>query len=165
VVEQLVEFRRQAWLDGFQSVKYSHLHDGVTTLCPFWVISFWAKTFNLHKMVCKPWIRAKQWLKAEVWQKIFKEHRQLVEQATIFLAVLPWDSDPVCSLWRYLGPHWTIRTQQNDLLNVLSDRINEQPGLAEHLHVQGLTLSTKIIEAAGTQDPVTYEASQTFRWI
>ena len=71
----------------------------------------------------------------------------------------------MCSLWRYLGPNWTTGTQQNDLLDILSDRITAQPALAERLQVRGLTLSAKIIEVAATQDPATYKAAQTFRWI
>jgi hypothetical protein len=39
VVRKLVEFRHQAWLDGYQSVKYTHLCDSVTTHFPLWLIA------------------------------------------------------------------------------------------------------------------------------
>jgi hypothetical protein len=89
-------------------------------------------------MVCEPWIGAKEWLNAQVRQKISMEQRELVEAVTVLLATLPWDSMPVCALWCYLGPHWTTGTQQNDLLDILSDRITAQPALAEQLQVKGL---------------------------
>jgi hypothetical protein len=103
-------------------------------------------------MVCEPWIGAKEWLNAQVRQKISMERRELAEAATVLLATLPWDSMPVHTLWCYLGPHWTTGTQQNDLLDILSDHITTQPALAEQLQVKGLALSTKIIEAAATQN-------------
>jgi hypothetical protein len=165
VVNKLVEFRRQAWLDGYQSVKYSHLHDSVTTHFPLWIITFWAEALDLRKTIREPWVSAKEWLNAEVRQKISAERRELAQGATVLLAALPWDSNSVRSLWRYLGPHWTTGTQQNDLLDILSDRITTQPALAERLQVRGLALSAKIIEAAATEDSAVYKATQTFRWL
>ena len=82
----------------------------------------------------------------------------------MLLGILPWDSMPVRALWHYLGPHWTTGTQQNDLLDILSDHITAQPALAEQLQVNGLALSAKIIKAA-TQNATTYKTVQTFRWI
>lgn len=165
VVGKLIEFRRQAWLDGYRSVKYCHLHDSVATHFPLWIISFWAEALELRKTVREPWIGAKEWLNAQVRQKISVERRQLAEAAIVLLATLPWDSMPVRTLWRYLGPHWTTGTQQNDLLDILSDHITAQPVLAEHLQVKGLALSAKIIEAAAMQNTTTYKTAQTFRWI
>ncbi|KIM92294.1 hypothetical protein PILCRDRAFT_361 [Piloderma croceum F 1598] len=145
VVGKLVELRCQAWLDGYQSVNYIHLCDAVSTHFPLWVISFWAKALDLCKMVHEPWVGAKVWLNTEVKQKISAEQRQLAERATILLATLPWDNNPVHSLWCYLGPHWTTGTQQSDLLDILSDRITAQPALAGRLQVKGLALSPKIL--------------------
>ena len=116
-------------------------------------------------MVHEPWVGAKVWLNTEVKQKISAEQRQLAEGATILLATLLWDKNPVHSLWHYLGPHWTTGTQQNDLLDILSDRITAQPALAGCLQVKGLALSPKILQAVATQDTATYEAAQTYQWI
>jgi hypothetical protein len=66
VVGKLVELRRQAWLDGYQSVKYCHLSGAVVTHFLLWVISFWDKVLDLRKTVREPCVRAKVWLNAEV---------------------------------------------------------------------------------------------------
>jgi hypothetical protein len=47
VIKELEQVGRQAWLDGFKSVKYAHLGDGVSTHFPLWLISFWCEVHNL----------------------------------------------------------------------------------------------------------------------
>jgi len=47
MVRKLVDLQHQAWLDGFQSVKYVHLSDAVTTHYPLWLVSFWAAVLDL----------------------------------------------------------------------------------------------------------------------
>ena len=66
VVQRLVELRHQAWLDGYQSVRYIHLGDAATTHFPLWVVSYWETVLDLRKMVHKPWMDAKGWLTMEV---------------------------------------------------------------------------------------------------
>jgi hypothetical protein len=165
VVDRLIELGYQVWLDGYQSVRYIHLSDTVTTHFPLWVVSFWAAVLDIRQTVRKPWAEAKEWLNAETRMVKSIERQQLAEDAKVFLAALPWDSLPVCNLWRFLGPHWTTGSQQSDLLDDLSDRIMAQPDLAEKLCVKGLALSAKIIEAAASQDTDLYRTAQTFRWI
>jgi hypothetical protein len=109
VVARLVELCHQAWLDGYQSVRYVHLSDTVTTHCPLWVISFWALVVDLCKNVQKPWVEAKEWLNAEVCKVRFIERKQLAEDAIVFLAALPWDGPPVRSLWHFLSPRVIAR--------------------------------------------------------
>jgi hypothetical protein len=92
------------------------------------------------------------------------ERRLLAEDARAFFAALPWDSNMVRSMWRYLGPHWTTSSQQNDLLDVLSDRIAAQPDLSDRLQVKNLVLSAKIMEAAA-QTADTYQMAQSFKWL
>jgi hypothetical protein len=41
VVSKLIDRAPQAWLDGYQSVVYSHLQSSVSTHYPLWVVSFW----------------------------------------------------------------------------------------------------------------------------
>jgi hypothetical protein len=48
-VGQLVKLQGQAWLDGFQSIRYMHLSDAVTSHFPFWLVSFWAAALDLCK--------------------------------------------------------------------------------------------------------------------
>jgi hypothetical protein len=62
LVGQLVELQGQALLDGFQSVRYTHLNDAVTIHCPFWLVSFWAAVLDL-------WITAREWVNVEVQTK------------------------------------------------------------------------------------------------
>jgi hypothetical protein len=47
VVRKLVEFGHQAWLDGYQLVKYTHLCDSVMTHFPLWLIALWVTVLDL----------------------------------------------------------------------------------------------------------------------
>lgn len=100
----------------------------------------------------------------EIRQHRSAERRLLAEDAKAFLAALPWDSDTVQSMWHYLGPHWTTSSQQNDLLDVLSDHIAAQPDLSDWLQAKNLALSAKIMEAAA-QTADTYQTAQSFKWL
>jgi uncharacterized coiled-coil protein SlyX len=93
------------------------------------------------------------------------EGRALAADAKAFLGALPWDNDTVRNMWRYLGPHWTTSSMQNDLLDELSGCITAQPDLAARLQVKNLALTAKIMEAAATQTADTYQTAQSFRWI
>ena len=137
----------------------------VTTHFLLWVVSFWAAVLDICQTVQKPWAEAKEWLNAEARMVKSIERQQLAEDAKVFLAALPWDSLPVCNLWRFLGPHWTTGSQQSDLLDDLSDHIMAKPDLTERLCVQGLTLSVKITKAAALQDTGLYRTAWMFRWI
>jgi hypothetical protein len=95
MVGQLVEFQGQAWLDGFQSIRYTHLSDAVTSHYPFWLVSFWAAALDLCKNVYKPWIAAREWVNVEARKKWCPERHQLAEDTRAFLAVLPWDNEAV----------------------------------------------------------------------
>ena len=166
VVGNLVELQYQAWLDGFQSIKYVHISNTVGTHFPLWLISFWAEVVDLQRIMCKPWISPKKWLQAEIQLGKSNKHGQLAEHAQVFLFILPWDSTPVCTMWHYLGPHMTMGSQQSDLLDALSDHIAAKPELNRQLCIKGLALSTKVMEAAAAAgDPHLYQTAQTFKWI
>jgi len=165
VVAKLVEYRSQAWLDGYQSVRYVHLCDAVATYFPLWLISLWETFIDLQANIRQPWLRARDWLCAETKAYKSTERQELAEECKAFLGALPWDSHTVRDLWRYLGSHWTTGTQQNDLLDILGNRITSQADLAEKYSVHSLALTAKIIEAAAMHDPDIYQSSQTFRWI
>jgi hypothetical protein len=165
MVRKLVELQGQAWLDGFQSIRYMHLGDTVITHFLFWLISFWAAVLDMHKDVCKPWISAREWTNAGIHKKWSPELRELAGDTKAFLAALPWDSEPVHVMWCYLGPHMTTSSQQNDMLDNLSDCVAAQQHLAGIMCVKGLALMVKIMEAAATQDVGTYQTEKSFRWI
>jgi hypothetical protein len=156
VVKKLVELKHQAWLDGCKSVKYIHLHDSVTTHFPMWLVSFWDSVIDMQNGIIKPWVAAKEWLAAEIRQKRSIERRQVAEDVRAFLAALPWDSEPVRTMWRFLGRHFTTGSQQDSLLDRLSDCIAAQPDIVGRLCVRSLALSTKILEAATGKKTGTY---------
>ena len=150
MVRKLVELQGQAWLDGFQSVRYMHLGDTVVTHFSFWLVSFWAAVLDMRKDVCKPWISAREWTNARIYKKWSPELRELAGDTKAFLATLPWNNEPVRVMWCYLGPHMTMSSQQNDMLDNLSDHIATQQHLAGIMCVKGLALTVKIMEAAAT---------------
>jgi hypothetical protein len=131
-VQQLVEFSRQAWLDGFQSVHYAHLQSGSgsgTVNCfPLWVITFWNEVLDIRK-ICARWITSRDWIRVQLKQKKSTEHREMAEQASNMLNVLPWgknrpdgvsnSSDPIHTLWRYLGPNWLSDSEQDEMLELI----------------------------------------------
>lgn len=173
IVKKLLEVGQQAWLDGFQSVRYIHLCDAVTTHFPLWVVNFWVDVFFLQNTVRKPWVEAKIWLSAEKRQKVSIERHEAAEDASAMLSALPWgskksgasDDELIHALWRYLGPHWTTGSMQNDMLRDLANRIAAIPDIADRFIVQTSALSSKIVEAYTTQKSDTYHTAQGFRWV
>lgn len=131
VTKELVTIGHQAWLDGFKSVKYVHIGDGVTTRFPLWLISFWSKVHHLQTTVCDPWVKVKAWLATELHQKKALQRCTYAEDVNILLAQLPWgmkkcgvsDTEPIHTMWRYLEPHFTSGSQKNDLLEILCSLI------------------------------------------
>jgi hypothetical protein len=165
VVKKLVDLQHQAWLDGFQSVRYVHLSDAVTTHFPLWLVSFWDAVVDLRKNVYAPWSTAREWLNAEIRQNRSVERHELAGDAKVLLAALPWDSEVVKDMWRYLGTQWTTSSQQNNMLDDLSDRIAAQPHLAATMTVKNLAFSAKILEAAAGKHTGTYQSAKTFAWL
>jgi len=93
------------------------------------------------------------------------ERRELAGDAKVLLAALPWDSEVVKAMWRYLGTQWTTSCQQDDMLDNLSDRITTQPDLVATMTVKNLALSAKILEAAAGKHTGTYQSAKTFAWL
>jgi len=93
------------------------------------------------------------------------ERRELAGDAKVLLAALPWDSEVVKAMWRYLGTQWTTSCQQDDMLDNLSDRITTQPDLVATMTVKNLALSAKILEAAAGKHTGTYQSANTFAWL
>ena len=63
------------------------------------------------------------------------ERHKLAEDVNVLLAALPWgakksgvsDAESIHTLWRFLGPHFTTGSQQNDLLEILRGKIATDP--------------------------------------
>jgi hypothetical protein len=107
-------------------------------------------------------VQAREWLGTELRQQRSRERCALAEDAKAFFRALPWDN-AVRNMWRFIGPHWTTSSMQNDLLGELSNCITAWPHLTTRLQVRNLSL--KIMEAAATQTSDTYQTAQSFRWI
>jgi hypothetical protein len=173
VIKELVQIRHQAWLNGFKSVKYTHLSTGVTTHFPLWLISFWNEVHELRTTVRNPWIKAKAWLMTELHQNKALQCRTYVEDVNILLTELPWginkcdvlDTEPIHTMWRYLGPHFTTGSQQNDLLEILHNHIITNPGLVQCLCVKGVALTAALKGAVATRGMDAYHTGQQFAWI
>ncbi|KAJ6476627.1 hypothetical protein DFH09DRAFT_952195, partial [Mycena vulgaris] len=133
VIRKLVERSRQAWLDGFRSVMYSHLSGGVTTHFPLWVLTYWNLILDFKRDVRGPWVKCSDWLTQQ--KKVSKKNavrEALVDEARLILSMMPWgwakpqglsDSEPAYNLWRFLGPHWLSGSQQNDMLELLRHKV------------------------------------------
>jgi hypothetical protein len=109
----------------------------------------------------------------ELHQKKALQHRTYAEDVNIFLTELPWginkcgvlDTEPIDTMWCYLGPHFTTRSQQNDLLEILHNCIVTDPGLVQRLHVEGVALTAALKGAVATRGMDTYHTGQQFAWI
>ena len=165
VVAKLVKYHSQAWLDGYQSIRYMHLCNAVATYFPLQLISLWETFIDLQANIHQPWLRAQDWLCAKTKAYKSTERQELAEECKAFLGAVPWDSHTVQDVWMYLSFLWTTGTQQNDLLDILGDHIISQADLAKKYSVHSLTLTAKIIEAVVMHDPDIYQSSQTFQWI
>jgi hypothetical protein len=173
VVKKLMHIRHQAWLDGFKSVKYAHISTSVSTHCPWWVISFWNEVHDLRTTVRGPWLTAKAWLAAELRQKRSPQRRAHAEDVSILLAALPWggkkcglsDDEPIHTLWRYLGPHFTTGSQQNDMLEILRTKVAADPHLVQRLRIEGMAFTEKLRQAFATRGTEAYKTEQRFAWL
>ncbi|KAJ7467331.1 hypothetical protein B0H11DRAFT_2046827, partial [Mycena galericulata] len=141
VVRKLVERSRQAWLDGYQSILYSHLSGSVVTHYPIWVVTYWDTVLDLKQKARGPWVKASDWLAQQ--KKLAKKnpaHSALVEGTAQILRMMPWswakppglsDSEPVYNLWRFLGLHWLTGSQQNDMLELLRCKVDNDLTLSQ----------------------------------
>ncbi|KAJ7174865.1 hypothetical protein C8R46DRAFT_1215030 [Mycena filopes] len=106
-VHKLAACSRQSWLDGSQSVVYSHLGGDVTHY-PLWILTYWVAVVELKRDVWVPWRRAQEWVKSN--RKIVARNptrAALAEDTTLMLAMHPWglakrgvsDNELFHSLW------------------------------------------------------------------
>jgi hypothetical protein len=176
IIQRLVEFSHQAWLDGFRSVSYAHLQpveSGPTICFPLWIIAFWNEVLDIRKISFR-WIKCRDWVKVQLQQKKSPERRQLAEQTSIILTILPWGqskpkglsngSDPIHMLWRYLGPNWLSDSEQDEMLELIRDRCLDSPEKCSQFRIENTHFPAKLLEAfdAGSN---AYLNSSSFAWL
>jgi hypothetical protein len=173
VIRRLVVAGKQAWLDGFTSVKYAHINGDTLTHFPLWVITFWNTVVDMRLQIRKPWREAMDWVKHQMQQKKRSDVRKMAAETSCLLALLHWntakrglsDTSPVHTLWRYLGPTWLSSTDENDMLEVLREKIVGDPDLVRTVRVEAVELSAKLSETFEKRDSVDYDQSLSTRWL
>ncbi|KAJ7803423.1 hypothetical protein B0H14DRAFT_2613366, partial [Mycena olivaceomarginata] len=160
---KLIASSRQSWLDGAQSVIYSHVGGSVTHFPP-WILTYWAAVDEIKKA----WVDRQRRISA-----VNPTCAALAEDTALMLTMLPWglakrgvsDSEPFHTLWRLLGPNWLAGAQMNDMLELLRHKINTNPNLVKNTRTWGTALVPKILEAYRAADAGTYWTDHGLRWI
>jgi hypothetical protein len=173
VIRRLSSDGRQAWLDGFTSVKYGHINGETVTHFPLWVITYWNTVVDIRTKIRKPWNEARDWVRNQMQQKKRSDVRDLAAETSRLLAILPWnaakrglsDTEPLHTLWRYLGPSWMSSTDENDMLEMLRERIAGDPDLVGTVRVEAVELCEKLSTAFKNKEITSYDESSSTRWI
>ncbi|KAJ6607322.1 hypothetical protein B0H10DRAFT_2039733 [Mycena sp. CBHHK59/15] len=87
--------------------------------------------------------------------------------------MLPWNvakrglssTDPIHTLWRFLGSTWLSTTDEDDMLEMLRARIEADPNLVGSVRVESASLSDKLAGVFKERDSVDYEQSPSTRWL
>jgi len=114
VINNLLQAIRQAWLDGQNSVQYSHLSGKTMTHFSLWVVTFWSSVVEIRAKACKPWRDACLWLGKQMHATQSQERWKLACEVHGILDILPWNGkksglseiEPIYELWWYLGDEW-----------------------------------------------------------
>ncbi|KAJ6510463.1 hypothetical protein C8R45DRAFT_389538 [Mycena sanguinolenta] len=170
VIRRLVHEGPQAWLDGFTSVKYAHLPGDATTHLPLWVISFWKRAIDIRIDARTPWTHARDWVNKQVDHRRNPEIQKCATDVAKLLGILPWnglkrglsDTAPIHTLWRFLGTEWPSSTDENDMLEILRERIASDSHLAGCVRVEAVELTAKLTAAFEKRETVDYRQS---RWL
>ncbi|KAJ7832671.1 hypothetical protein B0H14DRAFT_3711968 [Mycena olivaceomarginata] len=153
LVRKLGAEMRQAWLDGFQSVRYVHISGTVVSYFPLWLITFWNEVLDIKLNVRQYWMRGQAWMETQKKKKGHTSYRSLAEQTSILLGTLPWglmklsDGEEYHSSWRFLGPHWLNGSQLNDMLELLRLKINTTSELVKDIRIRTVDLTNSIVKA------------------
>ncbi|KAJ7038756.1 hypothetical protein C8F04DRAFT_1255678 [Mycena alexandri] len=155
-VHKLQACSRQAWMDGAQSVMYSHL-GGVESHFPPWIISYWAAVIDIKRNARLPLGRS-----------------ALAQQALLMLTMVPWgcskpaglsDSEPFYTLWCFLGTHWLSGSQMDDMLELLRYKIDTSPTSMPNTRTWGTALIPKVLAAYRAANTGTYWTAKDLRWL
>ncbi|KAJ7833775.1 hypothetical protein B0H14DRAFT_3710259 [Mycena olivaceomarginata] len=173
-IRKLFHSGRQAWLDGKRSIMYNNLGGKAATRFPLWVLTYWNKIVDFKRDVRGPWIKSSVWLAQQKKQSKKNPARAaLLVETDYLLTMMPWgwakpqglsDSEPLYNLHRFLGTDWLAGSQLNDMLELLHQKIDDDPGLCQKFRVHGTALVSKILDAykAGAE---TYKDSRGYRWL
>jgi hypothetical protein len=169
-----VELCRQAWLDGFTSIRYAHLQSGseTTTSFPLWVVSYWNKVVDI-KQISTKWLNSRDWITKQLRQNRSAEHRLLAEEASIMLTLLPWGikkpdgvsegGDPSYVLSRYLGPNWLANAEQDEMLELMRVKLLEDPRSCALFRLQNTYFTEKLLQAFDSKTD--YQTSKSSAWL
>ncbi|KAJ7772490.1 hypothetical protein B0H14DRAFT_2632318 [Mycena olivaceomarginata] len=168
VIRRLSSDGRQAWLDGFTSVKYGHINGETVTHFPLWVITYWNTVVDIRTKIRKPWNEARDWVRNQMQQKKRSDVRDLAAETSRLLAILPWnaakrglsDTEPLHTLWRYLGPSWMSSTDENDMLHA-----RDAAGANCWRSGPAVELCEKLSTAFKNKEITSYDESSSTRWI
>src|ERR1700678_2845293 len=85
----LTEFSRQAWLDGFQSVRYADLSgtSETATYFPLWLVTYWNSMLDIKKKNILQWIKSRDWVTVQLKQRKSNRRREQAETAIIMLSM------------------------------------------------------------------------------
>jgi hypothetical protein len=164
-----------AWLRGCKSIMYSHLDatEQATTTFPLWILTFWRDVVDARRLVVQ-WAACKDWVAGRLQQKKSAAVRELAEQASVMMTALPHgsskpaglsDTAPIHGTWRYLGPHWLEAEQIDDLLELLRNKILDNPTLAATMHTARSSLITKILTVFDNRARGDYHVEKNLQWI
>ncbi|KAJ6601520.1 hypothetical protein B0H10DRAFT_2230550 [Mycena sp. CBHHK59/15] len=135
---------------------------------------YWNAILDFKRKVRAPWVKCSDWVtQQKMLARKNPAHAELVEEMGMILCMIPWgwakpeglsDSEPIHNLWCFLGPHWLTGSQQNDMLELLRHKANNDPVFAQNIRVQGVVLAPKILEAHAARGE-TYKNDRNFRWL
>ncbi|KAJ7800120.1 hypothetical protein B0H14DRAFT_3786413 [Mycena olivaceomarginata] len=148
-IHKLIASSHQSWLDGAQSVIYSHVGES-------------------------PWTKSKKvWGRLRAYQAWVDRQRRisavnptraaLAEDTAFALTMLPWGLAKRGCL--QFGTISYALAVMNDMLELLRHKINTNPNLVKNTRTRGTALVPKILEAYHAADAGTYWIDHGLRWI
>ncbi|KAJ7576069.1 hypothetical protein C8J56DRAFT_973591 [Mycena floridula] len=121
-VNAVMALSREAWRDGYNSIRYVHLSDAAETYFPLWVASLWSEVVTAGK-ARKAWIGCREWVRKRASRKNYTAAEcDAAKECSSLLQILPWglkkqglsDDERIDTLWRLLGPHWLTGSIMNE---------------------------------------------------
>jgi hypothetical protein len=169
-VWKLPDVAREAWMNGKQSVLLPHI-PGDTNRYPLFTITLWEWIVTHTQQERMPWRRVS--LKATAKKTRTGRQRNLADRANTALsrlAALPWKlpnpnnhphNQPRHYLHRLLGKTWTNSSVQNDLLDVLENKLEKKHGYMHTYIIQHVDFHNQLQDA--TTDVLKYHESGRWR--
>lgn len=171
VINSLFDTLRQAWTDGYQSVRYAHLapiDSGKATVSayPLFVVSYWKEILD-EKNARGKWQRASDFVMGHLHSEKNPELEAVAAQTWTYMNQLPWnqpiralqDNNPIHTLYRLLGKTWLSSSQINNQLRLLNEESLDRGGIHVSFRYEGCDFVNKVVSAykqrsAGGEEPV-----------